>query len=289
MDGEPVITDHKVSVIVPCYNQSLFLWDSVQSIIDQTHNNWECIIVNDGSTDNSEETALELIKRDARIKYFKKENGGLSSARNYGIEQSSGNFILPLDADDKIHSTYLEKGIKYFADQKVKVVYCEAEYFGERQGKLDLPEFSRSNIAEWNMIFCTALFRRSDFDAAGGYNLNMNFGWEDWNLWIAILKKGGDVIKIPEVLFYYRIKEQSMLTSLQGSRKQKMFMQLYLNHQDFFDKYYDEPTDIFDNHRSLKNYCKALEADNTFLKGILKLKPASYIALARRIKKSLLS
>lgn len=245
--------EKKVSVIVACYNHADFLPQAVGSVIAQTYTNWECIIINDGSTDNSEVVASSLINSDHRIKYFTKPNGGLSSARNFGIEKSNGEYILPLDADDKIHPGYIEKALNEFKNEKIKIVYCEAEYFGAREGKVNLPAFSRKGLAEMNMIFCSAMYKRKDFDLAGGYNPNMIFGWEDWNLWVAILKNGGEVIKIPEVLFYYRIKVASMLKSLEGARKQTMFMQLYLNHPDFFDQFYDEPIEIFDKYRSLKD------------------------------------
>ena len=276
-----------VSVIVPCYNQALYLEEAIDSVIAQTYQRWECIIVNDGSTDESEVTALAITRKDSRVKYYKKLNGGLPSARNFGIEQSSGELILPLDADDKIHPQYIEKAVQEFGRDNVKIVYCDGEYFGARKGKLLLPDFSRKNLAEMNMIFCTAFFRRKDFYSAGGYNPNMKFGWEDWDLWIGILKNEGEVIKIPEVLFYYRIKEESMLTSLEGTRKQRMFMQLYLNHPDFFDQYHNEPIEIFDKYRLFKNENILLEKDKSFYKGIIRLKLSSYAQLLQRIKNRL--
>ena len=91
-----------ISVIVPCYNQAQYLDDCLQSVLDQTHQDWECIIVNDGSPDNTEEVAKKWLAKDSRFKYLYKENGGLSSARNAGIKDSIGQFIFFLDCDDKI-------------------------------------------------------------------------------------------------------------------------------------------------------------------------------------------
>lgn len=81
-----------ISVIVPCYNQAQYLDECLQSVYDQTYQNWECIIVNDGSPDNTEEIVLQWTKKDARFNYLKKENGGLSSARNAGIDIAKGEF-----------------------------------------------------------------------------------------------------------------------------------------------------------------------------------------------------
>ncbi len=91
-----------ISVIVPCYNQAQYLDECLQSVLDQTYQDWECIIVNDGSPDNTEEVAKKWLAKDSRFKYFYKENGGLSSARNAGIKDSIGQFIFFLDFDYKI-------------------------------------------------------------------------------------------------------------------------------------------------------------------------------------------
>lgn len=106
-----------VSIIVPCYNQAQYLPEALQTVLEQTYQNWECIIVNDGSPDNTELVAKEWLAKDSRFKYIYKENGGLSSARNVGIENSKGEFILPLDADDKISNNYLEECVLKFKKQ----------------------------------------------------------------------------------------------------------------------------------------------------------------------------
>lgn len=98
----------KVSVIVPCYNQAQFLPETLDSVLAQTHKNWECIIVNDGSTDNTEEVALKYCKQDERFVYLPKQNGGLSSARNAGLEVAKGDYVQFLDSDDVLLPRKLE-------------------------------------------------------------------------------------------------------------------------------------------------------------------------------------
>ena len=93
-----------ISVIVPCYNQAQYLDECLQSVLDQTYQDWECIIVNDGSPDNTEEVAKNWVEKDSRFKYFYKENRGLSSARNLGIEKSIGKYLFFLDSDDWLAS-----------------------------------------------------------------------------------------------------------------------------------------------------------------------------------------
>ena len=122
-----------VSVIVPCYNQAQYLDEALQFVIDQTYNNWVCIIVNDGSIQNTEEVAKKWVEKDARFTYLYKKNGGLSSARNTGIEKAKGNYILPLDADDKISNEYLELAInKFINDDTIKVDFKQNERINKR-------------------------------------------------------------------------------------------------------------------------------------------------------------
>ena len=117
-----------ISIIVPCYNQAQYLPETLQSVLEQDYRHWECIIINDGSPDNTEEVALEWCSKDERFKYFKKENGGLSDARNYGIKHSVGKYILPLDSDDKISKDYtleaINVGLSYLVFTMKNGIYC---------------------------------------------------------------------------------------------------------------------------------------------------------------------
>jgi len=97
-----------VSILMPCYNQGEFLEEAVQSVLQQTYDLWECIIVNDGSTDNTDDVARQLAKKDERIKYFSQDNSGVCLARNLAASKAEGEFLLPLDADDFISDNYIE-------------------------------------------------------------------------------------------------------------------------------------------------------------------------------------
>ena len=227
-----------VSIIVPCYKQAEYLPETLNSVLAQTYPNWECVIVNDGSPDNTEEVAQDYCKRDSRFKYVKKENGGLASARNYGIQYSSGEFVLPLDADDLIGSEYLEKAIRYFEEfPETKLVYCKAELFGKKVEYWDLDIYDYDRFIWRNCIFCTAMFRRHDYDKTKGYNVNMVHGYEDWDFWLTLLKREDVVYCIDEVLFYYRIKEISMSTELNKHHHYEALIQLCNNHPDIYDQY----------------------------------------------------
>ena len=111
-----------ISVIVPCYNQAHFLDETLNSILNQSYTNWECIIVNDGSPDNTENIAKKWMKKDQRFKYISKENGGLSSARNHGLKVAKGDFIQFLDSDDLLSFDKFKKSINAFKNQDAAIV-----------------------------------------------------------------------------------------------------------------------------------------------------------------------
>ena len=229
-----------ISIIVPCYNQAQYLSEALQSVLEQTYENWECIIVNDGSPDDTAEVADTWVEKDDRFIYLFKENGGLSIARNFGIEHAKGEFILPLDADDKISKAYVRDAIAAFQyDASLKLVYCKAEKFGNEVGPWILPIYSLFTLARFNCIFCSAVFRKSEWEKVGGYDLKMIYGLEDWEFWIAILKDGGNVKCLESVGFYYRVKAGSMAKTM--NEEERLLSEHYVSnkHIDFILKNYE--------------------------------------------------
>ena len=122
----------KVSVIIPCFNQGLYLDEAVESVLAQTFQDFEILVVDDGSTD---EATIKMLKDYARPKtrVIHTDNQGLSMARNNGILEARGDYILPLDADDKIGPGYLEEAVRILDQHRdIGIVYCEAAFFGMR-------------------------------------------------------------------------------------------------------------------------------------------------------------
>lgn len=229
-----------VSVIIPAYNSALYIAETIDSVLAQTYKNWECIVVDNGSTDSTKHIVAAYVLKDKRIQYHYCKQNGVSFARNLAVKLSKGVYILPLDSDDKIGATYLEKAIHVIeGDPKLKLVYCDAELFGASTGKWILPTFDLKNMLIENSIFCSALYRKSDFEAVNGYNENMKEGFEDWDFWIKLLKDGSKVNKIPEILFYYRIRKNSRNTILDNEKQLRLRKQIYLNHKEVYDKQFE--------------------------------------------------
>lgn len=225
-----------VSIIVPCYNHGVFLKECLDSVLAQTYSQWECIVVDNASTDNTKEITNQYIRKDKRITYLYYSTKGVSAARNAGIKNSNGVYILPLDADDKIAATYIQKAVSVLEkNSSTKIIYCEAKLFGNSFRKWNLPKYSLKEMLFENMIFCSALYKRSDYDKTKGYNEEMINGFEDWDFWFRILKNGGEVYQIPEILFFYRIRKTSRNHSLDDEEQKLLFKQIYYNHKEIYD------------------------------------------------------
>ena len=240
-----------ISVIVPCYNQAQYLDECLQSVLDQTYTDWECIIVNDGSPDHTEEIAKKWVEKDTRFIYLSKENGGLSSARNAGIEIAKGEWILPLDADDKIGERYLELAEKEF-EKGYTIIYCEAEFFGVNNMYWNLPNYSYERILSGNIIFCSSFFQKKDWSKAKGYDLNLQTGREDWDFWLSILQQNSSVKKLQYIGFQYRRKEISMDTEINKNENILTQTENYI-YRKHLSKYLDHHKNAIKNYTILKN------------------------------------
>lgn len=236
-----------VSVIVPCYNQGMFLAECLDSLLCQTYTNYECIIVNDGSTDNSAGIAELYTSRDSRIKLLSIPNGGVSNARNIGIRQSSGTYILPLDGDDKISPSYIEEAVDILnSNSDIDIVYCKATFFGKKKGKWHLPEYSLEQMLGCNCLFCSAMYRRSLYDKTKGYNLNMKTGYEDWDFWLSMIENGAKIFRINKELFSYRIRSRSRQKSITNDQTVILRRQIYENHRDLYNSHFFNPLCSFE-------------------------------------------
>ena len=252
----------KVSVIVPCYNQGEFLKECLESVLASTYKDWECIIVNDGSTDDTKKVADIFVNRDSRFEYIYQDNQGVSAARNNGILGSHGDLILPLDGDDKISPYYMEKAVSVFEnDPDTNLVYCLCEKFGRKNGLYKLPEYDYNSLIWGNQIFCSAFYKRVDYNKTSGYNVNMKAGLEDWDFWLSLLNSNAKVHCINEVLFYYRSKVDSRG---HGSVKHMddLLIQVYKNHKELYEPYAER---IIINHNNLLRL-SGVEKENESIK-----------------------
>lgn len=175
----------------------------LESVLSQTFQDFEIIIVNDGSTDNTAEILQKI--RHEKVRIIHTENRGLSEARNTAIKEARALIIMNLDADDKIAPELLEKAYKLFYGRpNVGIVYCDVECFGAKSGKFKIGEYSLKTMLYDNRIISNSFFRKEDWNSVGGYSNELIYGLEDWDFWLMIIELGREVVKVPEKLVYYR-------------------------------------------------------------------------------------
>lgn len=229
-----------VSVIMPCFNDGAYIEESIACVWKQTYPSIELIVIDDGSDEKQTIDILERIKDDERCTVVQTAHEGPSGARNAGIRQAKGKYILPLDSDDLIDKTYIEKAVRAIEEKPERgVVYCFADLFGEDSGPWNLPPYSFKQMLRDNIVFITALFYREDWAKVGGFNTNMKHGMEDYDFFIGLLEIGREIYQIPEVLFHYRIKKKSRTTALMDDLDcvKEMYSKIYENHPMFYEKY----------------------------------------------------
>ncbi len=233
-----------VSIIVPCYKQAHFLNEALNSVLNQSYTNWECIIVNDGSPDNTEEIAKSWTRADQRFKYFYQENGGLSSARNAGISMSKGELILPLDSDDILHVDYLRKVIpELINDKNLAIVSCYRKFFRDKKSNIVFEDKPKGNCVKnllfENILMPSSTYRKKYWKEVGGYDENMKNGFEDWEFWLSITKNGNKFKIIEEFLFYYRKSKNSMLTDTLQNHRASVMEYMFKKHRGVYIENYD--------------------------------------------------
>ena len=235
----PVITDYEysnkprkvknqplVSIVMPIYNYGDRLNHSLKSVFNQDYTNYEIIIVDDGSIDEYLTLKLPELDKLENVRVIRKENGGPSSARNLGIKESNGEFILPLDADDMILNGYIKTCVSILSkDKDISPVYCDTIHAGQTNGIEKRPNWSKEQLIKGPFIVNCSMFTKKAFDDCGGYDEDL-IGWEDYDLWLRMMKNGYTGKRIPKPLFVYFHHENDGTVSTKANQNQQ---ELYHN------------------------------------------------------------
>ncbi len=218
-----------VSVIIPCYNQGRFLSSALHSLLSQTWQHWEAIVVDDGSTDDTSQVVERF--QDPRVCYFYQQNNGVSAARNSGLEQARGDFVAFLDADDAWRREFLERTlVTLLNDPRLGMVYSRYQFLDDQGNLLTqiggraLEPEAFSRVIRRGGFFpphC-ALSRRSAIDKVGGFDTHHS-GTADWDLWLKISSKF-PVRGLGKPLAFYRLHAASMSTNAKSMHKDRLLV-----------------------------------------------------------------
>jgi glycosyltransferase involved in cell wall biosynthesis len=194
------VTTPSVSIVIPAFNAEPYLAEAVESALAQTHTLIEVVVVDDGSDDRTPEVIRSFGER---IRSARKANGGTASARNVGVRMATGEFVVFLDADDRLLPTYVERCLAHLAAHPgAGYVYTQERFFGDLDRMSDYPPFDSSRLALANFVNPSALLRRTDV-LSTLYNEKQRTH-EDWDFYLGLLKRGVTGVLLDESLKEYR-------------------------------------------------------------------------------------
>ncbi|WP_100075779.1 glycosyltransferase family 2 protein [Chryseobacterium camelliae] len=231
--------NEKISIIIPYYNGEKYIRETLESVYRQTHQDFEVIIVNDGSDQNVLEASIQNMLH-PNLKVIHQENQGQSAARNNGAKLATGKYILFLDCDDLIDETFLAKTYTILQQKsEVRICYSRGKFFEKTDKEWVLRPFNTYDFLIENSIPITALIYKEDFENAGGFDVRLNY-YEDWDFWITLIKNGAGTYKIDEFLFFYRIRTGSdSLTNISSDNRLRLsdnFFEIYKKHYAFYQE-----------------------------------------------------
>lgn len=235
-----------ISIIIPCYNSESTLETTLESVFNQDFQEWEAIIVNDGSTDATEQIALRWVEKDKRFIYYTKQNEGLTKTRNLGISKSNGTYILPLDSDNQLAPDFVQDAIAVFEkNNDIGVVHGDAEYFGLKKGLWKIGEYNFEKMLVDNYIDACAIYKKTLWEKAGGYDENLpHEGLEDWELWLAFGRLNANFFHLQKITFKYFVAENSMIRSftpeMARDTRDYMMKKYSKDYRYYFCKLYSE-------------------------------------------------
>ncbi|HEM2541092.1 TPA: glycosyltransferase [Streptococcus suis] len=238
---------NKISIIVPIYNVEQYLSKCIDSIVNQTYKHIEILLVNDGSTDNSEEICLAYAKKDSRIRYYKKENGGLSDARNYGIERAKGEFLAFIDSDDFIDQEFIQRLYEAIVSENALVAvsgydrvdasghFLKAETLPTNQAVLSGREVCKKLLEEDGHRFVVAWNKLYKKELLEGLRFEKGKIHEDEYFTYRLLYALEKVAVVQECLYHYVDREDSITTSDMTDHRFQCLLEFQNERMDFYE------------------------------------------------------
>ena len=241
----------EVSVVIPCYNHGAFVAEAVDSALGQTLPPGEVIVVDDASPDPATAAALEALEArgDPRLRVLRlASNGGVARARNSGMREATGTYLLPLDADDRLLPDFLAKTLPLLtSDREIGAVGTRARYCGDRTGEVPIPPYAFPAILLDPLLFSVGIFRKEDWARTPGYREEMREAWEDYEFWLSLLELGLRIEQVPEPLFEYRHTGTSSRDEWMNSVDRRVALQTRIFH--LHRKLYEDHIDtLFREH-----------------------------------------
>lgn len=283
-----------VSIIIPCYNQEQFLNEALESVYTQTYQNWECLIVDDGSTDATRDTARLWEVKDNRFTYYYKKNGGVSSARNFGIEKASGNYLQFLDSDDLLEDRKIQYSIDEInksEEEKPQIIISNFKMISSDSKEI-LPAFCE--LSQESFTFENFLFNLFSIQLQCGFfdiNLFKNIRFpenlsaqEDWVVWINLFKNNPKYVFIDLPLAYYRMNPSGRMNTIGADDNQIKILDSLkeiLTYEQYHKFSVDLLTRYFYSTKLFRNNLTSVKKSNAYQGGLVVKKALNKLGMLK--------
>jgi glycosyltransferase involved in cell wall biosynthesis len=238
-NNSDIPNNNLLSIVVPYFNMELYIEDCVKSILNSEYPHKEIIIINDGSTSKEGIEKLSRIEKKYPVKVYHKGNEGLSIARNYGANCANGDYLAFLDADDTVDTTYYSKAVKVLNHySNIHFVGCWIKYFGNSNNCWPAFNPEPPYLLAHNMVNSSSLvYKRTSFLESGQNDPALIYGMEDWESVINMVKNGFYGVVLPELLFNYRVRKNSMARAFTRTKRLYLNQLIAAKHKDYYSKY----------------------------------------------------
>lgn len=239
-----------VSFVIPFFNNADTIDETLASIRRQSYPDYDIWIIDDGSTYESSKEKLEFIAKQERVTVLWQQNAGPAVARNEAIKRTTANYIVPLDADDKISPDALKIALPYF-DQRPEVgaIYGDLKFFGERNEVKKQESFDIRKALLYNQVAMCSVIRKTVFEKSGYFDAFMSKpGLEDWEFWIRITEDGWRLLYLPQILFEVRVRARSRTFQVANKNLDLLYRHVFSKHALVVRREYEK---LFYAHKQL--------------------------------------
>jgi glycosyltransferase involved in cell wall biosynthesis len=271
------------TIIIPCYNLGRYLSECIDSVLQQEYKDFEIIVVDDGSTDVFTLDYLKTLNI-KKVNIYHQVNQGVSAARNFGASLAKGDYLLFLDADDKIDSSYLQLAAnKLKEDTTIEYIYCDVIEFEGASNYRILGELNLSSVLVQAITHVSGIISKGLWQRSSGFDTDFKHGWEDWDFLLRITELGIGFYKIPQAMLHYRIRPESRDKLANKNYEQELEQMIFTKNISTYLKVYQKPITLLREYRDqqrtiedLKLHIQNIYATKSYKLGSFLLSPLKH-------------
>lgn len=228
-----------ITIVMPCYNSERYVADAIYSVLAQTSDDWQLIVIDDGSTDGTRRIVRDVIQsspKAAKVRFIESTHKGLGAIRNEAIETVDTEWVLPFDSDDLLHPSLIAEFVKAInANPDADLFVSWYHHFGAEDRVIERRWLGYERLLRANHIPASSCYRKTSWERAGKYR--SGFIYEDWELWLRLLGPESKVVEVPQVLIEYRVRPDSISHAMTPEAQVEERRKIREMNRDIYEKY----------------------------------------------------